>query len=114
MSNAAQSTWFVPHDLKGLAGLMGGPDSMVNKLNRAFEWSQPRGFVASKSHATEVLKENRRTYINYGNQPSMHTAFIFNYAGAPWLTQKWSRLVTDSVYSGISPQKGYSGMKTRD
>lgn len=108
-SNAAQSTWFVPHDLKGLAGLMGGPDSMVNKLNRAFEWSQPRGFVASKSHATEVLEENRRSYINYGNQPSMHTAFIFNYAGAPWLTQKWSRMVTDSVYSGISPQKGYSG-----
>jgi len=108
-SNAAQSTWFVPHDLKGLAGLMGGPDSLVNKLNRAFEWSQPRGFVASKSHATEVLEENRRTYINYGNQPSMQTAFIFNYAGVPWLTQKWSRLVTDSVYSGISPQKGYSG-----
>lgn len=108
-SNAAQSTWFVPHDIKGLAGLMGGKDSLVNKLNRSFEFSQPRGFVASKRHADETVRENRRTWINYGNQPSMQTAFIFNYAGAPWLTQKWSRLVTDSVYSGISPQRGYSG-----
>ncbi len=108
-SNAAQSTWFVSHDLKGLAELMGGPDSLVSKLNRSFERSHPRGFVASKRHADETLVENRRTYINYGNQPSMQTAFIFNYAGAPWLTQKWSRLVTDSVYSGISPQRGYSG-----
>lgn len=108
-SNAAQSTWFVPHDLKGLADLMGGQDSLVSKLNRSFEWSQPRGFVASKRHADETHEDNRRTYINYGNQPSMQTAFIFNYAGAPWLTQKWSRLVTDSVYSGISPRYGYSG-----
>jgi len=108
-SNAAQSTWFVPHDLKGLAALMGGPDSLVSKLNRSFELAQPRGFVSSKRHADETVEENRRTYINYGNQPSIQTAFIFNYAGAPWLTQKWSRLVTDSVYSGISPQYGYSG-----
>jgi putative alpha-1,2-mannosidase len=108
-SNAAQSTWFVPHDLKGLAALMGGPDSLVSKLNRSFELAQPRGFTASKRHADETQEDNRRTYINYGNQPSMQTAFIFNYAGAPWLTQKWSRLVTDSVYSGISPQYGYSG-----
>ena len=48
-------------------------------------------------------------YINYGNQPSMETPWLFNYAGAPWLTQHWTRQIIDKVYSGISPQEGYSG-----
>ena len=39
----------------------------------------------------------------------MQTAFIFNYFGQPWLTQKWSRAVIEKVYSDVSPQKGYSG-----
>jgi putative alpha-1,2-mannosidase len=39
----------------------------------------------------------------------MQMAYLFNYSGAPWLTQKWSRAVIDSVYSGLSPQYGYSG-----
>jgi putative alpha-1,2-mannosidase len=39
----------------------------------------------------------------------METPWLFNYAGKPWLTQYWTRQLIDSVYSGISPQKGYSG-----
>ena len=39
----------------------------------------------------------------------MQVAYLFNYAGAPWLTQYWAREVIDTVYDGISPQKGYSG-----
>jgi putative alpha-1,2-mannosidase len=48
-------------------------------------------------------------YINYGNQPSIQTAYLFNYSGAPWLTQYWSRKVVEKVYSGLSPFYGYSG-----
>ena len=33
-SNAAQATWFVPHDLKGLAELMGGEEKAIEKLNK--------------------------------------------------------------------------------
>ncbi len=39
----------------------------------------------------------------------MQTAFIFNAVGEPWLTQKWSRAVIDSVYTGVSPYVGYNG-----
>ena len=82
---------------------------MVEKLNRSFEAAKFHGFVSSKSQDQEEARQNRRVYINYGNQPSMHTAMIFNYAQAPWLTQYWSHAVIDSVYSGISPQYGYHG-----
>ncbi|MDB4584791.1 GH92 family glycosyl hydrolase, partial [Draconibacterium sp.] len=108
-SNAAQMTWFVPHDYNGLAELMGGKEAMANKLNNEFTIAQKQGFTSGKAHADETGLNPRRIPINYGNQPSMQTAYIFNKVGAPWLTQKWSRAVIDSVYTGVSPYVGFNG-----
>lgn len=108
-SNAAQMTWFVPHDYNGLAELMGGKEALANKLNNEFTKAQTHGFTSGKAHADETLEQARRIPINYGNQPSMQTAFIFNAVGSPWLTQKWSRAVIDSVYTGVSPYVGFNG-----
>lgn len=108
-ANAAQGTWFVPHDIAGLAELMGGKDTLIEKLNNAFEVAQQQGFTAGTAHAHETHPEYRRIPINYGNQPSMQTAFIFSAAGAPWLTQYWSRQIADTVYSDLSPDRGYNG-----
>lgn len=107
--NAAQYTWWVPHDVKGLIELIGGREAFTKKLNESFELSRPHGFVSGKSENPTDQELKRRVYINYGNQPCMETPFLFNYAGKPWLTQYWTRQLIDSVYSGISPQKGYSG-----
>lgn len=108
-SNPAQSTWFVPHDIQGLAKLMGGESKLINKLDKAFTFAQQQGFTAGQAHADEAKEHYRRIPINYGNQPSMQTAFIFNAAGAPWKTQYWSRQVVDTVFSGLSPETGYNG-----
>jgi predicted alpha-1,2-mannosidase len=108
-SNAAQATWFVPHDYDGLAKLMGGKDSLIMRLNSAFEEASVLGFTSGKSHDKETQKKLSSIPINYGNQPSMQTAFIFNVVGAPYLTQKWSRAVVDSVYTKVSPYDGYNG-----
>lgn len=107
--NAAQYTWFVPHDVPGLIQLMGGSDVFANKLNETFTKARAHSFVSGKSENPVDQKLIRRVYLNYGNQPCMQTPFLFNYAGKPWLTQYWTRQIIDSVYSGISPQKGYSG-----
>jgi predicted alpha-1,2-mannosidase len=108
-ANGAQSTWFVPHDLKGLAELMGGNEKAVAKLNNSFEEAEKQGFTIGSSHDVEHHPEYNRVPINYGNQPSIQTAFIFNYLDEPWLTQYWSRKVVETVYEGISPQRGYNG-----
>ena len=107
--NAAQYTWFVPHDVQGLINLIGSREAFTTKLNSSFEKAQKHDFVSGKSHDKETLEELRRVYINYGNQPSIQTAFLFNYSGAPWLTQYWSRQVVEKVYSDFSPKLGYSG-----
>ncbi|MFW5900990.1 MAG: GH92 family glycosyl hydrolase [bacterium] len=96
-SNAAQMTWFVPHDVKGLAELMGGYEALTDKLNRSFERARPVDFVDSDS------------WVNYSNQPSMQMAHIFNYSEAPWLTQYWTRQVIETSFSGVTPQSGYNG-----
>ncbi len=110
-SNAAQATWFVPHDIKGLAKLMGGNDKLTLKLDQSFQISEQTDFHV-KNYTTDdpfVKSSRARVYINYGNQPSMEVAFIFNYSGAPWLTQYWSREVVNRIYSDLSPREGYNG-----
>lgn len=107
--NAAQYTWFVPHDVQGLINLVGGREEFTEKLNASFTAASRHGFVSGKSHDMETTRKNREVYLNYGNQPSIHTAFLFNYSGSPWLTQYWSRRIVDEVYGELSPESGYSG-----
>ncbi|UZR98477.1 GH92 family glycosyl hydrolase [Chondrinema litorale] len=108
-SNAAQMTWFVPQDLDGLATLMGGQVSAVEKLNAQFQEAQKLGFTSGTAHAKETHPEYSRIPINYGNQPSIQTAFVFTHLGRPDLTQYWSRKIVQSVYEGVSTSRGYNG-----
>ncbi len=108
-SNSAQSTWFVPHNLTGLAKLMGGNEKAVKKLVQQFETASSQGFTAGTSHDRELHPEFSRVPINYGNQPSIQTAFIFNKLGRPGLTQYWSRQVVQKAFSGLSTSTGYNG-----
>ena len=118
-ANAVQSTWLVPHDVQGLIGLMGGKEKFNAKLNYSFTASVKNQFkstvhgvrtgVAGNNIAAGGVDESELSYVNYGNQPCMQMAYLFNYSGSPWLTQYWARAVIDSVYSGLSPEFGYSG-----
>jgi predicted alpha-1,2-mannosidase len=108
-SNAAQATWFVPHDIPGLAALMGGEDEAAEKLNAQFETARRLGFTSGDAHAQEQHPEYSRVPINYGNQPSIQTAMVFHQLGRPGLSHYWSRAVVDSVFSGLAPGTGYNG-----
>ena len=109
-ATAAAATWFVPHDIAGLADLMGGKEITARRLNQSFLIAQQHGFVAHNHRGDKfVASHRRRAFINYGNQPSMQTGYIFNYLAKPWLTQKWVRDVIEKVYSDNDPQHGYSG-----
>jgi predicted alpha-1,2-mannosidase len=108
-ANAAQTTWFVPQDLKGLAELMGGKDKMTAQLEASFVEAEKLDFTSGTAHSKELHPEYQRIPINYGNQPSIETAFVFNHIGHPWLTQYWSRKVVDQAFSALSPDRGYNG-----
>ncbi len=98
--NAWQYTWFVPHDVPGLVETM-GRERFLARLNEAFEKSAPTRFNAAG--------ERMDLYpINHGNQPSMQAAWLFNWAGKPWLSQKWTRAILDAYY-GHNPADAYLG-----
>ena len=84
-SNPYQQGWFVPHDVAGLIDLM-GKDHFLAYLNDFFD-KTPRNFKWND-------------YYNHANEPVHHVAYLFAYAGAPWLTQKWSRFIMDNAYGG--------------
>ena len=85
-STVFESGWFVPHDIPGLAALLGGTDGMVARLNDFFE------------RTPKFNKGN--PYDDPTNEPSNLIPFLFNRIGAPWLTQKWVRRITTEAYSG--------------
>jgi predicted alpha-1,2-mannosidase len=108
-SNGAQSTWFVPHDIDGLVGLMGGKEKAIKKLNGQFETAKKQKFTSGTSHDSELHPEFSRVPINFGNQPSIQTSFVFNLLGRPDLTQYWTRNVVKETFSGLAPNTGYNG-----
>ncbi|SDL28963.1 alpha-1,2-mannosidase, putative [Catalinimonas alkaloidigena] len=100
-SNAAIYTHYVPHDMAGLIRLFGGAAAYSAYLDSCFIKGQPLGFVgANKKHAS--------TWVDYGNQPGTQMAHLFNYAGKPWLTQKWVREVK-MAFNDTTPYGGYDG-----
>ncbi len=104
-ANSWQDTWWVPHDLPGLAHLFGSADAAAAKLNQAFEQASAYDFSSDK----RPEKPKPHVAINYGNQPSTETAHVFNYFGKPWLSQKWARAVKEQAQGGITPDWGYRG-----
>jgi predicted alpha-1,2-mannosidase len=108
-SNSAQSTWFVPHDIEGLVKLMGGKEKAATKLNTQFETAKNLKFTSGSSHDAELHPEYSRIPINFGNQPSIQTSYIFNLLGRPDLTQYWTRNVVKETFSGLAPDTGYNG-----
>ena len=108
-SNSAQMTWFVPQDIEGLAHLMGGVDRAAERLDKQFKEASKLNFTSGTSHSVELHPEYQRIPINYGNQPSIQTAFVFHKLGRPDLSQYWSSEVVKKAFSGLSPSTGYNG-----
>lgn len=82
-SNPYQQGWFVPEDVGGLIELM-GKSYFLSYLTEFFE-KTPLSFKWNE-------------YCNHSNEPVHHTAYLFAYAGEPWETAKWARVVMDHAY----------------
>lgn len=90
-ANAWQYTFFVPHDIQGLVQLEGGRERFVERLDSLFKTS-------SEIHSTVSDVTGLIGQYAHGNEPSHHTAYLYNYAGVPWKTQEIVRTVMDSLY----------------
>ena len=82
--NSAQYTWMVPFNLRGLFNAMGGNVSVQRRLDTFFTQldaglNAPRAFL--------------------GNEPSLEVPWEYDYAGAPYKTQRIVRQAVNTLYA---------------
>ena len=88
--------WDVQHNLADLARLMGGKDAMARELDRTF--AEPMGKSKWQFYATFPDQTGNIGQFTMANEPSLHIPYIYNYAGAPWKTQKRIRQCLDTWF----------------
>lgn len=100
--NAIQYTYYVPHNPAALISRIGKSD-FNKRLNTLFDTAQKYSFGGGKE--IDAFAGIKSVY-NHGNQPDLHLSWLFNFTGAPWLTQKWTRQICNDFY-GTDQIHGY-------
>lgn len=95
-NNAWVYRWDVQHNIDDLIDLMGGNEAFCEELDRMFAEPLGRGkyaFYAKLPDHTGNIGQ-----FSMGNEPSLHIPYLYNYAGAPWKTQKRVRQLLDTWF----------------
>jgi putative alpha-1,2-mannosidase len=90
--NSWQYSFFVPQDISRLIELEGGSEKFAAKLDELFTTDQK---LAGREQAdlTGLIGQ-----YAHGNEPSHHIAYLYNYAGQPWKTQRYVRQIMVEFY----------------
>ena len=91
-ANAWQYSTFVPQDTEGLIKLMGGDHRFEAWLDSCFSVKTDYSKINLKD-VTGLIGQ-----YAHGNEPSHHIAYLYNYVGAPWKTQKMVRQILSTLY----------------
>ena len=114
-NNAWNYTWYVPHDVQGLIKLMGGRKKFIDKIDAMFSTELPIykkfAFLAQFPDMTGLIG-----MYSHGNEPTWHIPYLYNYAGAPWMTQKRVREILNIWYTdeplGVPGDEDYGEMSS--
>jgi len=91
-ANSWQYTFFAPHDVSGLMQLVGGREAFGRKLDEMFA-AEARTTGREQADITGLVGQ-----YAHGNEPSHHVAYLYNFAGQPWKTQRRVRQIMDEFY----------------
>ena len=91
--NAWQWSFFVPHDVEGLAKLMGGHIQLASRLDSLFNNNQQLSGVNVSGDISGLIGQ-----YAHGNEPSHHIAFLYYYVGQAWKTQKLVSQIMNTMY----------------
>lgn len=79
--NSFQYSYFVPHDIKGLASLKGGIKPFELWIDQIFN-TEITEDLGDDSDVTGLIGN-----YSHGNEPSHYIAYLYNYTGKPWKSQ---------------------------
>ncbi len=78
---------FVPHDANGLMTAMGGEREFSKWLDELFSLESGKN------------EDGKIGQYEHGNEPSHHLAYLYNYVGESWKTQKLVRRILTELYA---------------
>ena len=93
--NSWNYSFYVPHDVKGLIGQMGGDMQFTRRLDSLFTMHLPDEFFEDTE---DVTREGILGNYVHGNEPSHHVAYLYAWTSQPWKTQYWVREIMDRMY----------------
>ena len=88
--------WDVQHNIPDLVALMGGPVRFSEELDRMF--ATPLSHSKNVFYAKMPDHTGNIGQFSMANEPSLHIPYLYNYAGAPWKTQKRVRQMLDTWF----------------
>ncbi|WP_338356055.1 GH92 family glycosyl hydrolase [Yeosuana marina] len=91
-SNAWQYLWSVPQNIEGFIQAVGGSDAFEKKLDSMFTLN-PLPEDKLPIFSTGMIGQ-----YAHGNEPSHHVAYLYDYIGKPWKTQKLVRDILKTQY----------------
>ena len=91
-SNAWQYFWSVQHNIEGITAIVGGNEKLSEKLDTMFSLN-PLSEDKLPIFSTGMIGQ-----YAHGNEPSHHVAYLYNYIGKPWKTQKLIREILETQY----------------
>lgn len=95
-NNAWVYRWGVQHNIPDLIDLMGGPENFCAELDRMY--AQPLGKSKDEFYAMFPDHTGNVGQFSMGNEPSLHIPYLYNYAGAPWKTQRRIRQMLETWF----------------
>lgn len=101
-ANAWTFTYHSAHDVPGLIACFGSREAFVARLEEAFKLSEKQKFFAPRDHHNLIP-------LDFGNEPALATAHLFQLAGRPDRTQFWLRRVIDTIKAGNAPTDTWGG-----
>ena len=94
-ANAWQYSLFAPQDIKGHIELMGGDLAFENHLDELFSTSSKTS-GREQPDITGLIGQ-----YAHGNEPSHHMAYLYNYIGKAYKTQKIVRQILEEQYTNL-------------
>ncbi len=91
-ANCWQYNFHVQQDVNTLIDIYGGDEAFGNKLDEMFNSSSEMG------GRVQVDITGTIGQYAHGNEPSHHVAYLYNYVGTPYKTQKLVRQIMDDMY----------------
>lgn len=85
-------SFFVPQDVNTLIAMHGGDSAFVAKLEQMFNSESTQA-----DHSPDV--SGLIGQYAHGNEPSHHAAYLYSFAGQPWLTQQRVHQILKEMYT---------------